>query len=180
MKIGLMVGSLRKDSWNRKVAEAVQGLFPEGVEADFIEIKDLPLYNQDTGEGENAHDSYKELWKTVREYDGFIFFTPEYNRSYAPVLKNAIDVVSRDPEGISWAKKPAAVFSASPGGFGGVLANHALRQVLVYNDLIPMQQPEVYLSKVHTLFENGELNAVTTTFLNKAVDRLVEMVEILK
>lgn len=169
MRVGLIVGSLRKNSWNRKVAEAVKGLFGEGFEADFIEIGDVPLYNQDYDAGETP-ESYRRMRREVREHDGFIFFTPEYNRSYAPAIKNAIDVVSRDPDGNPWAGKPVAVFSASPGRLGGMAANHALRQSFIYLDMIPMQQPEVYLSNVDSGFDGDVPNERTLGLLKKAVD----------
>ncbi len=169
MRIGLIVGSLRKASWNRKVAEAVKGLFGEGFEADFIEIGDVPLYNQEFDEG-MAPESYVRLRREAREHDGFIFFTPEYNRSYAPAVKNAIDVVSRDPEGSGWAGKPVAVFSASPGRLGGMAANHALRQTFVNLDMMPMQLPEVYLSNIDSGFDGDVPNEHTLGLLKKAVD----------
>lgn len=173
MKIGLLVGSLRKDSWNKKIAEAVKGLFPKDVEVDFIKIEDLPFYNQEIDE--NPPESFVRLREDIRKHDGFIFFTPEYNRSYSPVLKNALDIASRDPEGSPWDGKTAAVFSASPGGMGGMAANIALRQVFINLNLIPMQQPEVYLAKIDKSFENGLLTERTKEMLQKAVDRFVEL-----
>ncbi len=175
MKIGLIVGSLRKDSWNKKVAEVVKELLP--VESDIIDIVNVPLYNTDL-DGENVNEEYKRLREELKKYDAYIFFTPEYNRSYAPAIKNVIDIGSRDPEGNLWAKKPAAVFSASMGGYGAMAGNHALRQSFVYVDLIPMQQPEIYLSKVQELFdENGQMVERTKKFLNKATDAFVEHVK---
>lgn len=173
MKIGLLVGSLRKASWNRKVAEATKKLFPEDVEVEFIEVGDLPLYNQDY-EVEGFPESYKRFWNEVEEADGYIFFTPEYNRSLAPALKNALDIGSRDPKGNPWGQKHAAIFSASPGGMGGLASNLALRQVFVYLDLIPIQQPEVYLANVNELFEGDELKEDTKEFLQTAVDALLK------
>lgn len=180
MKVGLIVGSLRKESWNRKVAEVVQTLFPEDVEAEFVDISEVPLYNEDL-DGEHPIEAFKKVRKDLRQYDGYLFFTPEYNRSYGPAIKNLIDVGSRDPEGNLWAKKPAAVFSASMGGYGAMAGNHALRQSFVYVDLIPMQQPEVYLSKVQNLFdENGEMVERTVSFLEKAVYALIDHIKMVR
>lgn len=180
MKVGLIVGSLRKESWNRKVAEVVKELFPAEVEANFINITNLPLYNQDL-DGENVHEEYKKVREDIKKYDAYIFFTPEYNRSYAPAIKNVIDVGSRDPEGNPWAKKTAAVFSASMGGYGAMAGNHALRQSFIYVDLIPMQQPEIYLSKVQDLFDkNGQIIEKTKIFLEKTVKSFVEHVDMIK
>lgn len=173
MKIGLIVGSLRKDSWNKKVAEATQTLFPEDVITEFIDIIEVPLYNPDT-EDEKALQTYKKLRDDVRLYDGYIFFTPEYNRSYAPAIKNVIDIVSHDPEGNSWEKKPAAVFSASIGSMGGMAANHALRQSFIFVDMFAMQQPEVYLGHVHDLFKDGEIIPGAKHLLEHAVLEFVE------
>ncbi|NLY87970.1 MAG: NAD(P)H-dependent oxidoreductase [Clostridiales bacterium] len=173
MKIGLVVGSLRKESWNKKVAEVVKGLFPEDCEVDFIEIKNLPLYNQEFDE--IPPESFVNLRKEVRGKDGFIFFTPEYNRSYAPAIKNALDVASRDPEGNPWAGKTAAVFSSSPGSMGGMAANLALRQVFVNLDLITMQQPEVYLANIDKAFEGGYVSERTNKLLQKAVNQFVQL-----
>ncbi|MDO5036797.1 MAG: NAD(P)H-dependent oxidoreductase [Tissierellia bacterium] len=174
MKVGLIVGSLRKDSWNRKVAEVAKGLFPENVEAEFVDISQVPLYNQDL-DGENPIEAFKKVREDLKAYDAYLFFTPEYNRSYGPAIKNLIDVGSRDPEGNLWAKKPAGVFSASMGGYGAMAGNHALRQAFIYVDLIAMQQPEVYLAKVQDLFdENGKMVERTESFLKKAVDAFVD------
>lgn len=179
MKIGFIVGSLRKESWNRKVAEVAKGLFPAGFDVDFIEIADLPLYNQELEDG-NLPPSYGRLREAVRQHDGFIFFTPEYNRSYAPAIKNAMDVASRDPDGNPWAGKPAAVFSASPGGFGGMAGNHALRQVFVCLGIIPLQQPEVYIPKISSCFDGDMMNDKTLALLRKAVDAFAVLVRKLR
>lgn len=178
MKIGLIVGSLRESSWNKKVALVAKELFPEDVEVEFIDISNLPLYNADL-DGVNPHEEYQKIRDEVRKYDGYLFFTPEYNRSYTPAIKNVIDVVSMDQAGSAWMKKPAGVFSASIGGFGGMAANHALRQAFIYTNLIPMQQPEVYLPSVHTLFdENGNMVEDTKEFLQTSVLAFVEHVKL--
>ena len=177
-EIGLIVGSLRKESWNRKVAEKVKDMFPEGYEAEFIEIGDLPLYNEDFEKEKNEPESYARFRNEVEEKDGYIFFTPEYNRLLSPAIKNAIDVASRPYGKSKWGTKPAAVASASVGSSGGMAANFSLRQNLIFVDLIPLQQPEVYLSAVHEKFDKeGELIKDTGDFLQGFVDAFVNHVE---
>lgn len=118
--------------------------------------------------------------KAIREYDAFIFFMPEYNRSYAPAIKNAIDIGARGPQGNAWAQKPATVFTASTGSYGGMAGNHALRQSVVFVDVMPMQQQEVYLSKVDALFsEDGELQERTKDLLKKRWTFLLRMRSVL-
>ncbi len=177
-KIGLIVGSLRKESWNRKVAQVVKGMFPEGYDVDFIKIGDLPLYNEDFEAPGMEPASYAPFRKQVEASDGFIFFTPEYNRSVPPAIKNAIDVASRPYGQSKWGGKPAAVASASIGTSGGMEGNMALRQNFIFTDLIPLQQPEVYLAGVANLFdEDGEMVEDTKAFLQKFVDAFVRHVE---
>jgi chromate reductase, NAD(P)H dehydrogenase (quinone) len=145
-KIAIVVGSLREDSLNRKVGRALCALRDDNLDCSFIEIGDLPLFNQD------FENTPPEPWVRFREQiaaaDGILFCTPEYNRGVPGVLKNAIDVGSR-PYGKSvWNKKPAAIISASPGAIGGFGANHQLRQSCVFLDMPVMQQPEAYLGHV--------------------------------
>lgn len=174
MKIGLIVGSLRSESWNKKVAEVVKEVLPANVEAGFIDIKDVPFYNTDW-DGDNPREEYTKVREEIKKYDAYIFFVPEYNRSYAPAIKNVIDVGSRDKDGNIWSGKPAAVYSASMGGFGGMAANHALRQTFIFVNLIVQQQPEVYLAKIQELFdENGQMVKGTKDFLQSSVESFVE------
>lgn len=177
MKIGLLVGSLRKGSFNRKLAEISKKIIDEENEAEIIDISYLPFYNQDD-DGANPREEYTRIRDELRKYDGYIFFTPEYNRSLAPSLKNVIDIGSRDPRGNLWDGKLAAVFSASMGSTGGAMGNHALRQSFVYVNLITMNQPEVYIPAIHTLF-NGEGNLVdsTRTFLENSTRAFVDFVK---
>ena len=174
MKIGLLVGSLRKGSFNRKLAEVSKKIIDEGNEAEIIDISYLPFYNQDD-DGANPREEYTKIRDELRKYDGYIFFTPEYNRSLAPSLKNVIDIGSRDPRGNLWDGKLAAVFSASMGSTGGAMGNHALRQSFVYVNLITMNQPEVYIPAIHTLFnEEGNLVDDTRTFLEDSTRAFVD------
>lgn len=145
-RIATIVGSLRRDSVNRKVAHAIAAAAPDGLDFQFVEIGDLPLYNSDLdGDPPAAWTRFRE---EVAACDGILFATPEYNRSMPGVLKNAVDIGSR-PYGHSvFAKKPAAIVTASPGTYGGFGSNHHLRQSCVFLDMPVMQQPEGSLAKV--------------------------------
>ena len=145
-KIAILVGSLRKDSLNRKVARSICALRNNDLDCSMVEIGDLPLYNQDSDA--NPPEQYVRLRQHIAGADGVLFVSPEYNRGMPGVLKNAIDVGSR-PYGQSvFDKKPAAIVTASPGNIGGALANHQIRQSCVFLNMPVMQQPEAYLGRV--------------------------------
>ena len=155
--IGIIVGSLRRESLNRKVALAMCGAASDKLECRIIEIGDLPLFDQDLEE--SPPEQWLRFRREVAAVDGILFVTPEYNRTIPGALKNAIDVGSR-PYGQSvWERKPAAIVSASPGAIGGFGANHNLRQACVFLDMPVMQQPEAYLSHVSdkSFSEDGSL-----------------------
>lgn len=163
--IAVLVGSLRKDSLNRRLAKAAAGLAPPSLGLSIVEIGQLPLYNPDHETSPPA--AWVAFRDRIRAADGVLFVTPEYNRSVPAALKNAIDVGSR-PYGKSvWSGKPAAVISGSPGAIGGFGANHHLRQSFVFLDMPVMQQPEAYIGGAEKLFDaNGELvNDATRKFL---------------
>ncbi|MES2218720.1 MAG: NAD(P)H-dependent oxidoreductase [Pseudomonadota bacterium] len=175
-KVAVIVGSLRKDSWNRKLASVLMQLAPPTISMEFVEIGQLPLYNQD------LDNNPPQAWVTFREqmkkFDGVLFATPEYNRSVPAPLKNAIDVGSR-PYGQSiWNAKPGAVISASPSAMGGFGANHHLRQCFVFLDIYCMPQPEAYIARVDTLFEaDGSVSKPETReFLQKFIDTFAQWV----
>jgi chromate reductase len=157
LRVATIVGSLRKQSFSRKVALALAGLAPDRLALTIVEIGDLPLYNQDFDEGEPPA-AWIRFREEMRGFEAVLFVTPEYNRSVPGLLKNAIDVGSR-PYGHSiWAKKPGGVVSVTPGGLGAFGANHHLRQSAVFLDMPMMPQPEAYLSGVGTWFgEDGRL-----------------------
>jgi len=145
-KIAILVGSLRKDSLNRRVAKSICAFAGEMLDCEIVEIGDLPLYNQD------LDSSPPEQWTRFRQKiaaaDGVLFCSPEYNRGIPGVLKNAIDVGSR-PYGQSvFDKKPGAIVTASPGSIGGFGANHQIRQAAVFLNMPIMQQPEAYFGHV--------------------------------
>jgi chromate reductase len=147
-KIAIIVGSLRKDSINRKVARSICAIRGDNLDCSMIEIGDLSLYNQDYDSAPEQPPQYVRFRDQIRAADGVLFCTPEYNRSVPGVLKNAIDVGSR-PYGHSvFDKKPAAVITASPGAIGGFGANHHLRQSCVFLNMPMMAQPEAYLGNV--------------------------------
>ncbi len=155
--IAVLVGSLRKDSFNRRIARELARLAPTQLKLEIVEIGDLPHYNQDL-DPDDPPAAWQEFRDQVRPADGVLFVTPEYNRSIPGVLKNAIDVGSR-PYGKSvFAKKPGGIVSATPGPLGAFGANHHLRQSCVFLDIPLMQQPEAYLGNVGDWFdENGAL-----------------------
>ena len=163
--VAVIVGSLRKDSINRKVANALAELAPSGLKLNIVEIGQLPIYNQDGDE--NPPAAWTAFRERIKSADAVLFVTPEHNRSVPAALKNAIDVGSR-PNGASvWSGKPGAVVSASPGAIGGFGANHHLRQSLVFLNIPAMPQPEAYLGGADKLFDaSGKLtNEGTDKFL---------------
>jgi chromate reductase, NAD(P)H dehydrogenase (quinone) len=171
-KIAVFIGSLRKESYNRKITKVLLTLAPQTLKLEIIEIGDLPLYNQDYDDDGVPPAAWTAFRERVKSFDGFLFVTPEYNRSIPGVLKNAIDVGSR-PYGKSvWGGKPAAVISVSPGAIGGFGANHHLRQTLVFLDVPAMQQPEAYIGNAATLFnaQGGLINEQTRQFLQNFMD----------
>ena len=155
--IAVLVGSLRRDSFNRKAALALAKLAPEELKLEIVEIGGLPLYDQDLDEDPPA--AWTDFRERVRRADGLLFVTPVYNRSVPGVLKNAIDVGSRPYGKSAFQKKPGAVISVSPGRYGGFGANHHLRQSCVFLDITLMQQPEAYLGGVtpETFGPDGEV-----------------------
>ncbi|AZA91195.1 NADPH azoreductase [Chryseobacterium nakagawai] len=173
--IGLIAGSLRKESFSKKIAKALLPMTPQGFEFKIISIDNLPIYNQDFDDYNNVPESYAKFRHEIKNIGGVIFITPEYNRSVPAVLKNAIDVGSRPAGKNGWDGKPGAVFSNSPGNLSAFGANHHLRQSLVFLNIPAMQQPEVYLPHIDKAWdENGNLNDDMKGFLQKAVDAYIE------
>jgi chromate reductase, NAD(P)H dehydrogenase (quinone) len=167
-KVAVLVGSLRKESFNLKLAKALTGLAPANLAFDFVQIGDLPLYNPDL-DGGDPPPAWARFRDSIRGVDAILFVTPEYNRSVPAALKNALDVGSRPVGKSVWNAKPAGIVSGSPGGMGGFGANHALRQSLVFLNVPAMQQPEAYISGIAEIFD-GAGNIVkenTVTFLAK-------------
>ena len=176
--IAVVVGSLRKGSYDRMIANGLIGIAPPSLRCAIVEIGDLPLYNQDY-DSEGVPPPYTTFRDRIRGVHGVLFVTPEYNRSVPGVLKNAVDVGSR-PYGHSvWAGKPAAIVSSSPGAIGGFGANHHLRQSLVFLDMPAMQQPEAYVGGADKLFDaKGDFTSESTrAFLTKFMQAFAAWVE---
>lgn len=177
-KIAVIVGSLRKDSFNRKLGLALAHLAPPEFTFEHVSIGDLPLYNQD----DDAHQAAEvlRLKSEVSAAQGLLFITPEYNRSIPGVLKNALDHGSR-PYGQSvWGGKPAGVIGVSVGAIGTALAQQHLRNVLAYLDVPTLGQPEAFIQNKDDLFDDkGHVgNASTQKFLQTWVDKYVAWVKI--
>jgi chromate reductase len=179
-KIAVIIGSLRKDSLNRKFAHEVIALAPESLSLEIVEIGELAIYNEDLeGNGVTPPQAWTQFRDRVKEFDGVLFFTPEYNRSTPAALKNALDVGSR-PYGASvWSGKPAAIVSITPGATGAFGANHHLRQSMVFLDMPLLQQPEAYIGGAAKLLDdNGKINNDSTRqFLKKFIDTYATWVE---
>ena len=164
LKIAVIVGSLRKESFNKKMAKALVENAPETLSFEFLEIGNLELYTEEYDA--NSPKSWVEFREKVKGFDGVLFVTPEYNRSVPGVLKNAIDVASR-PWGQSvWGGKPAAIVSVTIGGLGAFGASNHLRQSLAFLGMPTMTQPEAYIGNAMSLFdESGKLiNESTAAF----------------
>ena len=177
--IGMIVGSLRKGSYSKIIARNLMDLIPAEYQASMIDIGELEIYNQDYDDLNQVPKSYTNFRNTMTGIDAVIFVTPEYNRSVPPVLKNALDIGSRPYGSSVWTGKPAAIVSVTPGGYGGFGANHHLRQCLVFLDMPPVQQPEVYLGHITDLLtEDGKINNPhTTALLQKLVDALIRLLK---
>ena len=163
----VLVGSLRKGSFSRKLAHALAGVAPPELKLEIVEIRSLPLYDPDL---ESPPPSEWTAFRDrVRIGHAVLFVTPEYNRSVPAALKNALDVGSRPHGHNVWGGKPGAVVSTSPGQISGFGANHHLRQSLTYLNVLAMQQPEAYIGGVDKLLdEQGQLtNDSTREFLRR-------------
>lgn len=175
-QIAVIVGSLRKDSFNRKLANAIVKLAPATFSFKQLEIGDLPLYNQD----DDAHpaDAVKRLKAEITASQGLLFVTPEYNRSIPGVLKNAIDHASRPYGKSAWAGKPAGILGVSVGAIGTAMAQQHLRNVLAYLDVPTLGQPEAFVHAKEGLFDDdGNIGAGSKAFLQSWMDQYVAWVK---
>jgi chromate reductase len=176
-KIAVLVGSLRKESFTRKLAKSLMLVAPPTLELEIVDIAQLPMYNQDD-ETDSPPPTWTEFRNRIRDADGVLFCTPEYNRSLPGVLKNAIDVGSRPYGQAAWNGKPCAVVSNSPGALGGFGANHAVRQTLVFLNMPCMQSPEAYIGGVGSKFEGDHLTDESTrNFLQQFMECFATWVE---
>jgi len=173
--IAVVVGSLRKDSFNRKLAHAIARLAPEDFEFKHSRIDDLPLYNQDDDANQPAPT--KRLKAEILAADGVLFVTPEYNRSIPGVLKNAVDHASRPYGQSAWNGKPAGIVGITPGTMGTSMAQQHLRNVLANQDMPTLAQPEAFLVAKPDFFDpEGNVTGEYRAFLQKWVDKYVEFV----
>ncbi len=170
LRVVALVGSLRRESYTRRVVNALRELAPQAMAIEITPIGSLPLYNEDE-ETEVPPPAWQAFRNQVRYGDGVLFATPEYNRSIPGVMKNAIDVGSRPGGASVWSGKPAAVLSVSPGLLGGFGANHHLRQCLTFLDMPVLQQPEAYLGRAACLIDaDGRITpSETVEFLKRFV-----------
>jgi len=175
--VAVLVGSLRKESLNRKLANALRAMAPPTLKLEIVEIGDLPLFNQD--DEANPPEASRRFKEKIQGADAVLFITPEYNRSVPGVLKNAIDVASRPYGQSAWSGKPGAVISLSPGAIGGFGANHHLRQSLVFLDVPVMQQPEAYIGNGTKLFDDkgGIADSSTRDFLDNFLKKFSDWID---
>lgn len=176
-QIAVVVGSLRRDSFNRKLASAIVKLAPTDFSFKQVHIGDLPLYNQD--DDATPSDPVKRLKAEIAASQGLLFVTPEYNRSIPGVLKNAIDHASRPYGQNAWAGKPAGVMGASVGAIGTSMAQQHLRNILAYLDVPTLGQPEAFVHAKEGLFDaDGNIGANSKQFLQAWMDRYVAWVKL--
>jgi chromate reductase, NAD(P)H dehydrogenase (quinone) len=175
-RIAVVVGSLRRDSFNRKLAMAIVKLAPSEFTFTQVQINDLPLYNQDD-DGAQA-SAVVRLKREIASAQGLLFATPEYNRSIPGVLKNAIDHASRPYGQNAWAGKPAGVLGASVGAIGTAMAQQHLRNILAYLDVPTLGQPEAFIHAKDGLFDTaGDIGPDSRKFLQTWMDRYVAWVK---
>ena len=175
-RIAVVVGSLRKDSFNRQLATALARLAPQDFEFQQVRLDDLPLYNQD--DDGNQAESVRRLKGEIAAAQGVLFVTPEYNRSFPGVLKNALDHASRPYGQSAWAGKPAGVIGASVGAIGTSMAQQHLRNVLAYLDMPTLGQPEAFIHAKDGLFDaEGNIGEASRAFLQGWMDKYVAWVK---
>ena len=179
VNVGVIVGSIRKDSFNRKLTLALERLSPEGFVFDHIWIENLPLFSE---EREFEPDPVVEVFKRAVEVsDAILFATPEYNRSFPGVLKNALDVGSRPRGENAWSGKPAGMVGVALGAAGTAMAQQHLRGVLSFLNMPTLPQPEVYIQYKESLFDaDGNIGHTSRDFLQTWMDAFVEWIRMVK
>jgi chromate reductase, NAD(P)H dehydrogenase (quinone) len=168
-----IAGSLRRASYNRAALRAATKLVPEGAVLEIFELDDIPPFNQD--EDQNPPAKVVELKQKIREADAILFVTPEYNYSVPGVLKNAIDWASRPYGDSAWNGKPAAIMGATVGALGTARAQYHLRQIMVFLNMFPINQPEVMIGNAAKRFDqDGNLtDEATQEFIRQLLQNLV-------
>ncbi|HKO62371.1 MAG TPA: NAD(P)H-dependent oxidoreductase [Pyrinomonadaceae bacterium] len=174
VKILGIAGSLRRESYNRAALRAATELVPEGATIDVFEIDGIPGFSQD--EEQNPPAKVIDLKKRIREADAILFATPEYNYSVPGVLKNAIDWASRPYGDSAWSGKPVAIMGASVGALGTARAQYHLRQIFVFLNMFPINQPEVMIGNASQRFDAaGNLtDDATKEFIRQLLQNLVD------
>lgn len=170
-KVAVIIGSLRKESWSRKLANEVMRRARDRLTCSVLEIGDLPHYNEDL-DSESPPASWARFRQGVSAAEAVLFVTPEYNRSIPGVLKNAVDVGSRPGGHNHWGGKPVAVISQTPYQLGAFGANHALRQTFVFLDMLVLQQPEMYIATIGERFDAA--GKLTDQETGKRLDQFVD------
>ncbi|HEU5122875.1 MAG TPA: NAD(P)H-dependent oxidoreductase [Verrucomicrobiae bacterium] len=175
-----IAGSLRRQSYNRSALRTAKQLAPEGVTVDIFELEGLPLFNEDLEQ--NPPAQVVELKKRIRAADAILFVTPEYNYSVPGVLKNAIDWASRPYGDSAWSGKPAAIMGASIGNIATARAQYHLRQICVFLNVFPLNQPEVMIGNASERFDaEGNLTDESTRDrIRKLLQSLVQWTERLR
>ena len=171
-RVGILVGSLRKESFSRKVAKTLMALAPANFQLVEVELGGLAMFNQDFDDEGRTPAEWTDFREGLKTFDAFLFVTPEYNRSVPAVLKNALDIGSRPYGENVWDGKPGAVISVTPGALGAFGSNHHLRQTLAFLNVPTMPQPEAYIANVANLLDVGGYlrNAQTREFLQRFMD----------
>ncbi|MDO5747396.1 MAG: NADPH-dependent FMN reductase [Actinomycetaceae bacterium] len=182
-KISVIVGSLRRESYARKIANNVISMFPKGYEAQIVEIRDLPMYDCDFDDpnvpDKPAPEIYTEFRETIKASSGVLFVTAENNRTMPACIKNAVDIGSKPNGAAAWKDLPVGIMSHSVGRMGGYSSQKSLRLALSYFDMPTPGQPEVFLGQSPTLFnDDGTFNNESTIeFLQDYINRFVDVIE---
>lgn len=183
-KISVLIGSLRKGSYARKIAKNVMEMFPKDYEINIVEIRDLPLYDNDYDNPKETDKPlpaiYKEFRETIKASDGVLFVTPENNRVVPACLKNAVDILSKPNDDVALKNKAGGIISHSIGKMGGYSSQKTLRLALSYFDMKLTGQPEAFIGLSSKLFDEGsdKINDESTVnFLQKYINSFVEVVE---
>ena len=175
--VGILIGSLRRDSFSKKVAQRLGVLLAEQFDITFLDISNLAMYNQDLDNEDGMPPEWRHFRQSVKALDAVLFVTPEYNRSMPAVLKNALDVASRPYTSNAWSGKPGAAVSVSPGLIGGFGANSHLRQSAGCMNIPMMQQPEAYIGNIAgSVGADGVPDKSLQDFLQKFADAFADWV----
>lgn len=181
-KIVVLVGSLRRSSYARRIAKNTLTMFPEGFDAQIVEIRDLPLYDFDYDDPEVTDKptprEYVEFRERIKDCDGVLFVTSENNRTIPACLKNAVDIGSKPNDDVAWTGKPVGIISHSVGRMGGYSSQKNLRLALSYFDMPSLGQPEVFISQSHDrIDDDGTITDQSTVdFIQRYIDRFADLV----